>query len=551
MSTPFAQNEIFNLELGQQDVEEVEEIDVDEEHDEITTNNYFVNSPNLDEVIKLSGDDVGHDQVESLIISDSTVNQGKEKVGPDDFELLKVLGRGGYGKVFQVRKLSGSHSGKIFAMKVLKKATIVRNQKDTAHTKAERNILEAIRHPFIVDLMYAFQTGGKLYLILEYLSGGELFMHLEREGIFMEETTCFYLGEITLALEHLHSQGIIYRDLKPENVLLNAEGHLKLTDFGLCKEKVQDDVVTHTFCGTIEYMAPEILTRTGHGKAVDWWSLGALLYDMLTGAPPFTAENRKLTIEKILRGKLNPPPYMTPDSRDLARKLLRRQVSQRLGSGPEDAKAIKKHPFFKQIDWELLLQRKLEPPFKPTLKGDDDVSQFDTKFTRQTPVDSPDDHVLSQSVNKIFEGFSYVAPTAFDEIELPRYRMRRGGSYVASPAEAFSNGGLFPEGGGGSFGFSSDSHNVNGVNIPGSGSRIHHMGGGGGRSAGYRRGVNIVNSNRRIIGALGGLPQQEEMDVESDSRPTSSSSSIRPIVNQSSGAVFKNRSNFGNWRENQ
>ncbi|KAB7493732.1 Ribosomal protein S6 kinase beta-1 [Armadillidium nasatum] len=435
-------------------------------------------------------------------------------------------------------------------MKVLKKATIVRNQKDTAHTKAERNILEAIRHPFIVDLMYAFQTGGKLYLILEYLSGGELFMHLEREGIFMEETTCFYLGEITLALEHLHSQGIIYRDLKPENVLLNAEGHLKLTDFGLCKEKVQDDVVTHTFCGTIEYMAPEILTRTGHGKAVDWWSLGALLYDMLTGAPPFTAENRKLTIEKILRGKLNPPPYMTPDSRDLARKLLRRQVSQRLGSGPEDAKAIKKHPFFKQIDWELLLQRKLEPPFKPTLKGDDDVSQFDTKFTRQTPVDSPDDHVLSQSVNKIFEGFSYVAPTAFDEIELPRYRMRRGGSYVASPAEAFSNGGLFPEAGG-SFGFSSDSHNVNGVNIPGSGSRMHHMGGGGGRSTGYRRGVNIINSNRRILGALGGLPQQEEMDVESDSRPTSSSSSIRPVVNQSSGAVFKNRSNFGNWRENQ
>lgn len=149
--------------------------------------------------------------VEAVQLSETTVNPGAEKTGPQDFELRRVLGRGGYGKVFQVRKLSGKDQGHIFAMKVLKKATIVRNQKDTAHTKAERNILEAVKHPFIVDLIYAFQTGGKLYLILEYLSGGELFMHLEREGIFMEDTASFYLAEIILALEHLHCQGIIYR----------------------------------------------------------------------------------------------------------------------------------------------------------------------------------------------------------------------------------------------------------------------------------------------------------------------------------------------------
>ena len=149
--------------------------------------------------------------VEAIQLSETTVNPGAEKTGPQDFELRRVLGRGGYGKVFQVRKLTGKDSGHIFAMKVLKKATIVRNQKDTAHTKAERNILEAVKHPFIVDLIYAFQTGGKLYLILEYLSGGELFMHLEREGIFMEDTASFYLAEIILALEHLHCQGIIYR----------------------------------------------------------------------------------------------------------------------------------------------------------------------------------------------------------------------------------------------------------------------------------------------------------------------------------------------------
>lgn len=150
--------------------------------------------------------------IEALELSERTVNRpGASKAGPQDFELRKVLGKGGYGKVFQVRKLTGDDQGKIFAMKVLKKATIVRNQKDTAHTKAERNILEEVKHPFIVDLIYAFQTKGKLYLILEYLSGGELFMHLEREGIFMEDTACFYVAEITLALEHLHRQGIIYR----------------------------------------------------------------------------------------------------------------------------------------------------------------------------------------------------------------------------------------------------------------------------------------------------------------------------------------------------
>jgi p70 ribosomal S6 kinase len=151
------------------------------------------------------------------------------------------------------------------------------------------------QHPFICDLIYAFQTGGKLYLILEYLSGGELFMHLEREGIFMEDTACFYLSEIVLALEHLHRQGIIYRDLKPENILLDSSGHVKLTDFGLCKEAIHDDsTVTHTFCGTIEYMAPEILMRCGHGKAVDWWSLGALTFDMLTGGVSTVSKSQNI-----------------------------------------------------------------------------------------------------------------------------------------------------------------------------------------------------------------------------------------------------------------
>lgn len=355
---------------------------------------------------------------ETIPLSEDIINPGgRIKLGPQDFELKKVLGKGGYGKVFQVRKTTGADANSYFAMKVLKKASIVRNQKDTAHTRAERNILEAVRHPFIVELVYAFQTGGKLYLILEYLSGGELFMHLEREGIFLEDTACFYLCEIILALEHLHNLGIIYRDLKPENVLLDAQGHVKLTDFGLCKEHIQEGIVTHTFCGTIEYMAPEILMRSGHGKAVDWWSLGALMYDMLTGMPPFCADNRKKTVDAILKDKLNIPGYLTPDSRDLIRRLMKRQVSQRLGSGPNDGQAVRAHPFFKNVNWEDVVARRLDPPIKPVLASEDDVSQFDTKFTKEIPVDSPDETTLSESANLIFQGFTYVAPSVLEEMQ--------------------------------------------------------------------------------------------------------------------------------------
>ncbi|XP_026047869.1 ribosomal protein S6 kinase beta-1 isoform X1 [Astatotilapia calliptera] len=357
------------------------------------------------------------DDCEKIEISEDNVNQGTENIRPECFELLRVLGKGGYGKVFQVRKVVGAAAGKIFAMKVLKKAMIVRNAKDTAHTKAERNILEEVKHPFIVDLIYAFQTGGKLYLILEYLSGGELFMQLEREGIFMEDTACFYLAEISMALGHLHQKGIIYRDLKPENIMLNSQGHVKLTDFGLCKESIHDGTVTHTFCGTIEYMAPEILMRSGHNRAVDWWSLGALMYDMLTGAPPFTGENRKKTIDKILKCKLSLPPYLTHEARDLLKKLLKRNASSRLGAGAGDAAEVQGHTFFRHINWEELLARKVEPPFKPFLQSADDVSQFDSKFTSQTPVDSPDDSTLSESANQAFLGFTYIAPSVLENIK--------------------------------------------------------------------------------------------------------------------------------------
>uniref|UniRef100_A0A1I7ZLM2 non-specific serine/threonine protein kinase n=1 Tax=Steinernema glaseri TaxID=37863 RepID=A0A1I7ZLM2_9BILA len=401
---------VFDLELTDRrdDIGDPEEMDVDNDEYNHVPDGQINNPPP-------SSSYVTDPCCETFELGESIVNPNS-RVGPQDFQLLKVLGKGGYGKVFQVKKVSGSDSGKIFAMKVLKKATIVRNQKDTAHTKAERNILEAVKSPFICDLSYAFQTGGKLYLILEYLSGGELFMHLEREGIFMEDTAAFYLAEIVVALEHLHKQGIIYRDLKPENILLDSRGHVKLTDFGLCKESIEGDQKTHTFCGTIEYMAPEILMRVGHGKAVDWWSLGALMFDMLTGGPPFTAENRKRTIDKILKGRLTLPPYLGSDARDLIKRLLKRHVESRLGAGPLDADEIKDHGFFRSLDWDVVFRRQMEPPFKPSLVNDEDVSLFDSKFTRMTPVDSPCESSLPMSVNP-FEGFTYVAPSVLEDMQ--------------------------------------------------------------------------------------------------------------------------------------
>uniref|UniRef100_A0A3Q1LTK5 Ribosomal protein S6 kinase B2 n=1 Tax=Bos taurus TaxID=9913 RepID=A0A3Q1LTK5_BOVIN len=316
---------------------------------------------------------VGH--YEEVELTESSVNPGPERIGPHCFELLRVLGKGNYGKVFQVRKVQGSNLGKIYAMKVLRKAKIVRNAKDTAHTRAERNILESVKHPFIVELAYAFQTGGKLYLILECLSGGELFTHLEREGIFLEDTACFYLSEITLALGHLHSQGIIYRDLKPENIMLSSQG---------VDPRGRRD--------------PHLLR---HHRV----------------HPPFTAENRKKTMDKIIRGKLELPPYLTPDARDLVKKFLKRNPNQRIGGGPGDAADVQRHPFFRHVNWDDLLARRVDPPFRPSLQSEEDVSQFDSHFTKQTPVDSPDDTTLSESANQAFLGFTYVAPSVLDSIK--------------------------------------------------------------------------------------------------------------------------------------
>jgi serum/glucocorticoid-regulated kinase 2 len=269
-----------------------------------------------------------------------------------DFSLIKVVGKGSFGKVMQVRKKT---NGKMYAMKVLRKDHIERRNQ-SEHTKTERSVLGRIEHPFIVRLHFAFQTKDKLYFVLDYCAGGELFFHLGREGKFSEERAKFYTAEIVLALDHLHKLKIIYRDLKPENVLLDDKGHIRLTDFGLSKEGIEHFAIGATsFCGTPEYLAPEILNRSGHGRAVDWWSLGALLYEMLTGLPPFYSKDRELLFEKIRRGSLRFPSHLSENAVSLLRALLTRNPEERLGSGSEDSYEIRVHPFFASIDWEALV----------------------------------------------------------------------------------------------------------------------------------------------------------------------------------------------------
>jgi serine/threonine protein kinase len=336
---------------------------------------------------------------------------------PQHFHFIKVIGTGSYGKVFLVQEIS---TGKLFAMKTLKKASIIVHIKYTEHTRAERTILQDVEHPFIVKLHYAFQTPRKLYLVLQYVGGGELFTHMARERMMNEDWTCFIAAELVLALEHLHGLGIIYRDLKPENVLLDREGHVVLTDFGLSKvaldsQKKDADGMASTICGTVEYMAPEVvMEHVRYDKAVDWWSLGVMLYDMMTGAPPFRAGNRKGIMDAILHKRVKLPGYLSPDAKDLINRLLRKHPASRLGSGTKGANAIKHHPFFKRIDWDKLYKRQVPPPFVPVTTSEDDVSNFDTSFTSMPPIaETPLSSPVSPSNDHLFKGFSYNANSFF------------------------------------------------------------------------------------------------------------------------------------------
>lgn len=303
------------------------------------------------------------------------------KMTAQDFEPLLCLGKGSFGTVLLVRH---AVTGKLYAQKQFRKASITVHKKLVEQTKTERMVLESVnRHPFVVKLFYAFQDHEKLYLILEYAQGGELFTHLAMERMFEEDAAAFYMAEMVLALEHLHQNvGVLYRDLKPENCLLDREGHLLLTDFGLSKIALSDDDRCDSSLGTIEYMAPEVIQGKPYGKACDWWSLGALGYDLLTGAPPFRANNHSKLQEKIIKQKLVLPYFLGPDAKDLLIRLLRKDPTKRLGYHmPKDLQTIKKHRFFRKVDWAALERRELEPPVRPVVTDPALAENFSVDFT--------------------------------------------------------------------------------------------------------------------------------------------------------------------------
>ncbi|KAH8652648.1 kinase-like domain-containing protein [Tricladium varicosporioides] len=337
------------------------------------------------------------------------------KMQADDFRPLRCLGKGTFGTVLLVKQQA---TGRLYAQKQFKKASLTVHKRLIEQTKTERSILESVnRHPFVVKLFYAFQDHEKLYLILEYAQGGELFTHLAQERMFTEEVASFYMAEMVLALEHLHRNlGVIYRDLKPENCLLDAEGHLLLTDFGLSKVAVDENDKCNSVLGTVEYMAPEVIQGLKYGMAVDWWSFGALGFDLLTGSPPFQGQNHAKIQERIVKQKLVMPYFLGSDAKDLLTRLLRKEPNKRLGSNmPKDMQTIKKHRFFRKIDWKALVKREVEPPIQPMITDPELAENFSTDFTdlALSPVltsnKAPWSTTSAAGPENPFGGFSYVA----------------------------------------------------------------------------------------------------------------------------------------------
>ncbi|XP_053674358.1 uncharacterized protein LOC128724661 [Anopheles nili] len=361
------------------------------------------------------GPSVEFDEMEMIKISAINTKvrlNAADRVSLEDFEMLKVLGTGAYGTVYMVRKLTGVDKNKIYAMKVLKKGIVSLKKKTAEHTRTERQVLEAIQDaPFLVTMHYAFQTDSKLYLILDYVIGGELFTHLCQKHSFSESEVQIYIAEIIVAIEYLHKLGIVYRDIKLENILIDVDGHVVLTDFGLSRELLYENERTHSFCGTVEYMAPEILRSSqliGHDSTVDWWSVGVLTFELLTGGSPFSSEATPETTRRILETDAVIPENISPEATDFIRKLLVKDPKRRLGSGKNDAADLKSHPFMQSINWSRLIKKQLNSPFPPVVEDELDTRNFSAEFTNQEAVEKP--CAAPKNADRLFRGYSYVSP---------------------------------------------------------------------------------------------------------------------------------------------
>uniref|UniRef100_A0A8C9TYU5 protein kinase C n=1 Tax=Scleropages formosus TaxID=113540 RepID=A0A8C9TYU5_SCLFO len=319
------------------------------------------------------------------VISALSRNNGRMQI--EDFRCISVLGRGHFGKVLLAEY---KRTGKLYAIKALKKGDVV-SRDEVDSLMCEKRIFETInaaRHPFLVNLHGCFQTVEHVCFVMEYSPGGDLMIHIHN-NIFTEPQARFYAACVLLGLEFLHKNKIVYRDLKLDNILMDADGFVRIADFGLCKEGMGHGDRTSTFCGTPEFLAPEVLTDNNYTRAVDWWGMGVLLYEMLVGESPFPGEDEEEVFDSIVNDEARYPRFLSPDSISIIQRLLRKNPEKRLGASEQDAGEVKKQPFFKSVEWEALLAKKVKPPFLPTIKGAADVSNFDTEFTCLKPVLTP------------------------------------------------------------------------------------------------------------------------------------------------------------------
>lgn len=326
-----------------------------------------------------------------------------------DFRCCAVLGRGHFGKVLLAEY---KHTNEMFAIKALKKGDIVaRDEVDSL--MCEKRIFEtvnSVRHPFLVNLFACFQTREHVCFVMEYAAGGDLMMHIHTD-VFSEPRAVFYAACVVLGLQYLHEHKIVYRDLKLDNLLLDTEGFVKIADFGLCKEGMGYGDRTSTFCGTPEFLAPEVLTETSYTRAVDWWGLGVLIYEMLVGESPFPGDDEEEVFDSIVNDEVRYPRFLSTEAISIMRRLLRRNPERRLGAGEKDAEDVKKHPFFRLTDWSALMDKKVKPPFVPTIRGREDVSNFDDEFTSEAPILTPprEPRILSEEEQEMFRDFDYIA----------------------------------------------------------------------------------------------------------------------------------------------
>ncbi|KAI9582446.1 hypothetical protein GQX74_009833 [Glossina fuscipes] len=327
----------------------------------------------------------------------------------DNFRMLSVLGRGHFGKVIlsQLRT-----NNQYYAIKALKKGDIIARD-EVESLLSEKRIFEvanAMRHPFLVNLYACFQTEQHVCFVMEYAAGGDLMMHIHTD-VFSEPRAVFYAACVVLGLQYLHENKIIYRDLKLDNLLLDTEGYVKIADFGLCKEGMGFGDRTGTFCGTPEFLAPEVLTDTSYTRAVDWWGLGVLIFEMLVGESPFPGDDEEEVFDSIVNDEVRYPRFLSLEAIAIMRRLLRKNPERRLGSSERDAEDVKKQAFFRSIVWDDLLLRKVKPPFVPTITHLEDVSNFDEEFTSEKPQLTPpkEPRLLTEEEQMFFQDFTYTA----------------------------------------------------------------------------------------------------------------------------------------------